>query len=265
MAKKNTTELAEKPDTAISTMPQMNQAELTEMYGDLGKEHVSIPRLVILESLSPEVGDGLGKPGEFFVKGLNNNLGSNPLELVVLMRSFSRISWKDISEGGGIVCQAVNGKEGVGTPGGDCNKCPNKDWNGKIQPLCDVYENFIVVLRKDLQAGEAFPMAISGSRTRLKGLKDFNTILMQLLQKRRPLFSKSYLMKSIEKNNPKIPGSKYRVFQFNAGNDNQLLPDAEQTTAYDLYKTFSGRSIIIDQDAPSAGSEPESAPGKPGF
>ena len=249
------------PPSKELQLAQLSQEDMASMYGDMGKEHISIPRLTILEQLSPEVGDNLGKPGDFFIKGLNQNLGPNPLELVVLMRSHSRMSWTPLAEGGGIICQAADGNRGVGLPGGDCNKCPNKEWQGKAKPLCDLYENFIVVQRSALQAGEAFPMAISGSRTKLKALRDFNTILMQSIQKRRPLFAKSYKVSTVVKQNPKIPGNnKYHVFQITAANENQVLPIGEQQEAFDLFKSFSGKSFSIQQDEPGTDSAPAPAP-----
>src|SRR3990167_446075 len=227
----------------------MSSDDLTQSYGDIDREHVNIPRMVMLEQLSPEVGDGLGKSGDFFIKGLNQNLGIGPIEVVVLMRGHSRMRWKDINEGGGILCQALDGKTGSGDPGGSCADCRLKEWSGKTQPQCDLYENFIVVQRNLLAQQEGFPLAISGSRTKLKGLKDFNTILMQSIQQRRPLFVKSYLIKSVEKINPKIPGNnKYHTFQISVGNGNAQLPPEEQQLAYQLFKSFAGRSIHIDQE-----------------
>lgn len=234
---------------------------LKDMYGDMDREHVTIPRLVMLEQLNPEVGDKLGESGDFFVKSLNRNLGKGPLEIVVLMRSHSRMRWRDINAGGGIICQAIDGKRGIGDPGGDCSACGLKEWGTRkdpqtgatvtAKPQCDLYENFIVVLRSELQQDESFPMAISGSRTKLKGLRDFNTMLMQSIQKRRPLFAKSYVVKAVEKVNPKIAGNnKFHVFQISPGNENALLPDVEQKRAMDLFMSFRGKTVTVEQDAP---------------
>lgn len=243
----------------------VSDADLKEMYGDLSREHVSIPRFVITEGTSPEFKESLSKIGHFFVKGLNVDLGANPLEVVVIMRAHSRMRWRDIKDGGGIVCQALDGKKGVGDPGGECLKCNLKEWGtfeGKsVKPQCDLYENFVIVERSALQAGEPTPMAISGSRTRLKGLKDFNTLLMQSLQLGRPLYCKSYLIKPVKRSKGI---NEWHVFQVSVGNQNQQLPKEEQVLAYQLFKSFSGRGIVIDQDNPAdeqvAPSAPEGAP-----
>ncbi len=247
-----------KPQVAPDSEKQLSTNVLTDAereaaYGDLSREHVSIPRLAVLEQLSPQVKDNLGKVGELFITGINQSLGTEPVEIVVLMRSHSHISWKPISEGGGIMCQALDGKTGIGLPGGVCTRCPQKEWStnseGKaVKPLCDVYENLIVVLRKDLQEGSAFPMAISGARTRLKGLKDFNIVLMQLAQRRLPPFAKSYFIRAVQKTKGI---NTWSVFQITPGNNNALLPETEQQAAGSLFKSICGKAIVIDQPTPA--------------
>lgn len=244
---KETEKNLEKTDEKTKALAglELSAADQAAMYGELTQEHVTIPRLSVIELLSPEFKEQLGKTGDFFVKGANINLGKEPLEIVVLMRSNSRMRWKPMNEGGGIICQSRDGKKGVGEPGGDCSKCSLKDWQGSNKPQCDGYENFIVVLRKDLQNGEPMPMAISGSRTRLKGLKDFNTMLMLSIQKRRPLFYKSYVIQTVHKVNGQ---NDWHIFRFSPGNNNAPLPEAEQLAAMQLFKAYSNMNIDIQQD-----------------
>ncbi len=244
MVKQNKKEMAVKSTQEIATM-KMTPAEMQKMSGELTNEDFKIPRLVVLEALSPEVADGLGKTGDLFVKGLNINLGKNPVEIIVLLRSKSRIRWIDLDKGGGIQCQSLNGKDGIGEPGGDCYKCQLQAWQGTTQPECDLYENFIIVLRK---SEVTIPIAISGSKARLGGLRDFNTMLELHRYQQRPFFDKSYLIKSVEKQNPNIKGSKYHVFQIVPGNDNKFLSKDEVEKYYQMFKAVSSRDIVIDQD-----------------
>jgi hypothetical protein len=242
--KGETMELTKKPAF------EMTQEETKDMFGDMSSEHLTIPRMTVLEQLSPEVGEGAGKAGEFYIKGVNQNLGSSPIEVIVLKRSHSYIQWKPLNAGGGIVCQAVDGKTGIGNPGGACSKCKLAEWTNddkgsQVKPMCDLYENFIIVLRDALKNDEAFPIAISGCRTRLKGLRAFNTLLMLSVQKNRPLFSKSYMIKIVEKSNGV---NKYHVFQISTGNNNAVLPVEEQEKAYNMYKMVTGKPIVIEQE-----------------
>ncbi len=255
---------ADVPKKDLIVAPQMEADELAGMYGDMGKEHVNVPRLIIVENMSPELNEGIASLGEFFLKGPNEKLGKEPIEVVVLMRSHSRMSWKPMAEGGGILCQATDGKKGLGTPGGDCGLCPNKDWAGGNKPLCDLYENFVVVKRSDLKgsAGEAAPFAISGSRARLKQLKNFNTLLMPLVQRRLPLFAKSFNVRIVEQKN--ATQQVYRIFSFAPANNNQILPAEEQQVAYELYSAFKGR-VVVSQEQEGGTSVGEAPAGSPTY
>lgn len=228
---------------ALATVP-MNSQEMQQMYGDMTQEDFKIPRLVILEGLSPEVSDGLGKPGEFFIKGLNVNLGNNPLDIVVLLRQKSRIKWNPLDKGGGIACQSLNGRTGAGQPGGDCYSCCEQVWNGKEKPKCDLYENFIVTLpaHDDLPA-----VAISGNKSKLAKFKDFNTMLEVHKMKNRPLFDKVYQAKIVQKTNPQ--GAKYHIFQFVPNATNALLPAEKVGEYYNMFKSMAGKPVLVEQEA----------------
>lgn len=235
-------------------MPAMSQADLKEMYGDMDRDDITIPRMVILQGLSPEVTQGQGRPGEFYIKGLERNLGKGPVEFIVLMRNKSRIRWQDLQFGGGILCRSVDAKQGVGEPGGACEQCPHSVWNGKDKPACDIYQNLIVVLKQD---SEWIPMAISGNRTKLKAIKNLNSMLMVELAKGRPLFAKSYTIEAVNRSNTQ--GMAYWSYRIGPANDNAVLPADVQQKAFVVYNSLKGKTIEIIQEqeaeAPEAGAE----------
>lgn len=233
---------------------QMNKVDLEEMYGGIEQEDVTIPRIVILQGLSPEVTEGRGAPGEFYIKGLERKLGKGPHEIVVLMRNKSRIRWQDLNAGGGILCRSTDCKVGVGDPGGNCQVCPLAEWAGPDKPSCDLYQNLIVVLRKD---DDWFPLALSGNRTKLKALKNFNSLLMVELAKGRPLFSKSYSLESVDKTSSK--GMRYFSYRVSPANNNLPIPNEEQQKAYSIYGSLKGKKIEIIQDQERDVEEPTAA------
>lgn len=235
-------ELVQKQEAGA--LVSITEEELAQSYGDFGADHISIPRMVILEGLSDEIRERKGSPGDLFIKTLNRNLGEST-EIVVITRMHQQLRWTPKAQGKGILCQAQDGKHGVGDPGGDCAVCPQRQWSGKNPPTCDQLESFIVVLREDLKNGEAFPLAISGGKTKLKGLKAFNTLLMQLAQRRLPLFAKAFKVSVVEKQNDK---GTFHVFAFETANDNKQLPVDEQQQAYQLLKSFGSRKIVIDPE-----------------
>lgn len=232
------------PSQKADNLPvQLSQTDMQQMYGDMTQEDFKIPRMVILEGLSPEVSDGLGKPGEIFIKSLNMNLGKDPLRIVVLLRQKSRIKWNALDKGGGIACQSLNGRTGVGAPGGSCYECAEQIWNGQEKPICDLYENFIVVLPEH---PELPPVAISGNRSRLAKFKDFNTMLEVHRMKGRPLFDKEYIIKVIPKANKQ--GAKFHILQFMPTIENALL-NSEQVAGYmTMFKNMSAKPVIIDME-----------------
>lgn len=241
-------DLAKKKETAVSLVPHMSADELKDQFGDMDSNDITIPRIVILQGLSPEVSEGRGKPGEFFIKGLERNLSSKALEIVVLLRNKSRIRWQDLQLGGGILCRSFNAKEGQGDPGGNCETCKFSTWevsdvNKSGRPGCDIYQNLIVVLRQDQ---DWIPMAISGNRTKLKAMKNLNSLLMVEMAKNRPLFSKSYIMESNQTKNSK--GLSYFTYRISPGNGNAMIPEQEQLRAYNLYKSLQGKKIDIVQE-----------------
>lgn len=242
-----TKEMSKKQEQSLA-LPKMDQAELDAMYGEMDSNDITIPRIVILQGLSPEVSEGRGKPGEFFIKGLERNLGAKPVEIVVLLRNKSRIRWQDLQLGGGILCRSFDAREGTGDPGGKCETCPFSQWemsaeNKSGRPGCDMYQNLIVVLRQDQ---EWMPMAISGNRSKLKALKNLNSLLMVELAKQRPLFSKSYLIEPKDASNAK--GLRYFTYRVSPANDNAMMPASEQLRAYDLFKSLQGKKIDIVQE-----------------
>lgn len=252
-------ELEKQQTKAVSTVPQMSSQELRDQFGEMDSNDITIPRIVILQGLSPEVSEGRGKPGEFYIKGLERNLGNKPLEIVVLLRNKSRIRWQDLQLGGGILCRSFDAKAGQGEPGGNCDTCPMQAWevsetNKSGRPGCDLYQNLIVVLRTD---EDWMPMAVSGNRSKLKALKNLNSLLMVEMAKSRPLFAKSYIMESTEKTNTK--GLRYFSYRISPGNGNAMIPEPEQLRAYDLYKSLSGKKLNIVQEP----DKEEAAAGQP--
>lgn len=244
MVEEKKNELEKKDKQELSTNLGLSKADIEQMYGDMGQEDVTIPRIVILQGLSPEVTEGKGTPGQFYVKGFERNLGKGPVELIVIMRSKSRIRWRDLKLGGGLLCQSADAKLGQGDPGGECEKCQYSAWVGTDgKPGCDLYQNVIVALRKD---EDWIPMALSGNRTKLKAIKNLNSLLMLEMTKGRPLFSKSYNLEPMMRQNQQ--GLQYFTYRISPANDNAQLPIEEQQKAAHLFASIKGRKLNIVED-----------------
>lgn len=69
---------------------------------------IEIPRLVLLQSLSPQVTDGDEQPGVFYHSVLEEALGSE-IRIVPICLTKAYILWKPRHEGGGILARADDG------------------------------------------------------------------------------------------------------------------------------------------------------------
>jgi hypothetical protein len=252
---------ADKPlaQTNGGTALAVTDQQMMEQFGGMGSENVVIPRLVVVQKTSPEVETGEAKPSELFIKGLGMNLGAGPVEIIPIRRDTSRIRWKDPKVGGGIVCRSKDGRTGVGEPGGNCAVCLMTRWDGAERPSCDQYENVLVVLRNDQ---EVMPFLISGNRTNLKALKQLNTLLLQEFLKGRPIYSKSYLVGVIRKENAQQ--AVYWNFTFRPGNENKPLPPEDQKRAHEIFVRF--KDVRLEESsAPADEGEPPAAEPRPGI
>lgn len=241
MSKKSeTTEIATPAPAEVALKLSTSEAEA--MYGKMGKEDLTIPRLTVLQGLSPEVQDGLGKSGDLFITSVNRALGKE-IEVIPLMRNRSRIRWAPRTEPKGIKCQSADSITGRGDPGGDCSTCPQAEWKGMVAPTCDLQENIFVVLRKD---DDWFPLSFSGSRTKMKPFKAFNTLLLMEQMKQRPIFGKSYIIKVIDDKNAK--GDRYFNYRITVGNDNKPLPAEEIKKAKVFFDMLRISNVKVAQE-----------------
>lgn len=88
---------------------------LKDTQGDMGnltKEDFKIPRIMMLQALSPEVKDfqGVAIPGEFWHTGASESLGSEFMFVPVLVNK-RVILWRPRHEGGGMLAFARNAVE----------------------------------------------------------------------------------------------------------------------------------------------------------
>lgn len=229
-------------ETKEQALAKLNTAEAEAMYGKMEREDLVIPRLTVLQGLSPEVQDGLGKPGSLFVTSINRELGKE-VEIIPLMRNRSRIRWSPRSEGKGIKCRSTDAVTGVGEPGGTCKTCPQAQWTGNNAPSCDLFENVFVVLRQD---ADWFPLSFSGSRTKMKPFQALNTLLLMEQMKGRPIFGKSYTIRVIDDKNGK--GDRYFNYRISAANDNKPLPEAEIEKARELFQMIRASNVKVAQE-----------------
>lgn len=149
---------------------QASKALTTPIQPILGFEdeeegEMIIPRVKVIQTLSPERKDGTAKEGDI-INSLTK-IRLNGKVFVPVFKFNNNILWKERSEGGGIACIARDGKTGTCADGTTklCKICKLNEFDnsktGKdALPKCTKYINFFGFI-----AGDRIPMILSFAKT----------------------------------------------------------------------------------------------------
>lgn len=134
-------------------------------FEDEEPSDVIIPRVKVIQTLSPERKDKLAEEGDII-----NSLTKERLNGKVFIPVFkfnNNVWWRDRAEGGGIKCIARDGKVGQLSDGTTimCQQCRRCEFDNTKQgkeaaPTCTKYINFFGFF-----AGERMPIILSFSKT----------------------------------------------------------------------------------------------------
>lgn len=158
--------------TAALGMENMERADMT------------LPRLSLCQSMSPQRKrsdakyiDGLAE-GEFFNTITLANYG-NGVKVVPLHFFKTRLLFKDMDEGGGVLCRSDDNQFGVGTPGGACQTCPlaafGKD--GDTPSCTQLYNYAVLVVENDGSVHPESLAVLSLKSTGIKFGRDWNALM----------------------------------------------------------------------------------------
>lgn len=130
-----------------------------EGFEEMRPSDVKVPRLALAQALTPQLNEddekfipGL-KKGDYFNTLTGKNYG-NDVKFVPLLKFANRFLFRDMNEGGGILCRSDDMKVGVGEPGGECAKCPLAQFGsarggeGK-GTACSEFYNYAVLIVED--------------------------------------------------------------------------------------------------------------------
>jgi len=201
---------------------------LTGLEG-LNPEDFALPRIKLMQALSPEVADGLAKAGDFLHTTLAESMGVG-IEIVVLMVAKSAVLWNPRAMGGGVLARSLDGVK-WDPPTGSFRVIPDKaskevvwtvaptvrasgldKWgssdpaNPQSQPAADMMMNFYVTFPE----AEAYgPAIVTCRRAGMKAGQQFaGALLMRsnasIMAGKSPLVcGLVYQMTSKEVRNPK--------------------------------------------------------------
>ena len=113
-AKKKTEVAKVSEGGAVATIPDFMKKDAGKGAENLSSADLEIPRLQLLQSLSPQVVSGEERPGTFYHTILEQALGEKdaPLRIVPIYADIKFMLWRPRHEGGGILARAELGEDG---------------------------------------------------------------------------------------------------------------------------------------------------------
>lgn len=124
-----------------------------------------IPRVKVIQTLSPERKDGIAEEGDILNSLTKEKL--NGKKFIAVFKYNNNIEWKPRSEGGGIKCYSSDGKTGKMSDGtllvcAQCkrNEFDNSKTGAESLPKCTKYMNFFGFFE-----GERMPIILSFAKT----------------------------------------------------------------------------------------------------
>ena len=208
---------------------------------------VIIPRVKVIQTLSPERKDKIAEEGDII-----NSLTKERLNGKVFIPVFkfnNNVWWRDRSEGGGIKCIARDGKVGSTSDGtiimcSQCRRCEfdNSKQGKDAMPTCTKYINFFGFF-----AGERMPIILSFSKTCYNEGKKLYSLAKVTMQN---MWNYGYTM--TEKLMAKGGNEWYIPVMTAAG----ATDEEDRAFALELFKAYrnSMQDVAYDMDDPGAGS-----------
>ena len=251
-------------------------AYLADYKGPTGSEtieneDVSIPRIKLAQSMTPEVQQGTVPLGALFLNITGQVLAEpgKPLRVVPVVQGKEFILWKDRQfDGGGIFARAKKVFDSEIKKVRYLWDKPNQTFENKIKgiqkvtwntltyvdengmdafgsanvddpdshPAATAHHNYVVVLPDH----DNLVCALSLSNSGVKKAKDFNAMLKM---GNAPIFARVFNCKSVDETNP--AGDEFKNYEF------QPAGFVEETATFEftkgLYESFSERGFTVDQ------------------
>lgn len=164
-------------------------------FEDVDKADLVIPRVKVINALSPERQDGLANEGDI-INSLTKDIILPTHRFIPLKVAYSNIEWVPRNEGEGIICRSFNGKIGQNNQTGQtlvCASCRRNEFDNTktgrdAQPKCTKFINFLGFFEHD-----PMPVVLSFSRTNYNEGKKLLSIAKSL---RDNMFNHAYAITS---------------------------------------------------------------------
>ena len=216
-------------------------------FEDESPEDLIVPRIKVINALSPERKDKIADEGDIL-----NSLTKekyNGKTFIPVFKFGNNIWWRDRSEGGGMQCIARDGKRGEMNDGtvkmcAACKRCEfdNTKQGRESLPTCTKYINFFGFFE-----GERMPIILSFAKTNYPEGKKLYSLAKVTMQN---MFNHGYKLES--KTMAKAGNEWYIIVVTPVGATNE----EDRAFAVQLFKSFSGNIQSLNYDVEdSVGSE----------
>ena len=207
------------------------------------KEDIKPPRILLLQPLSPQVTEGVEKPGTFFINKVDKSLGAK-IKFVAIMHFRSRIKWIPQDEGGGQDCSSADAK----TPSSgkrhckDCATCQYSQWNDAAKtpkdkaPKCTMYENFVGLVND-----ETMPVVLAMGKTATKPGKQ---LVERMFYRGEDIWNFQYEFDTKQDQNE----AKQKYWTYVLGKDSVKTVEAVRATCEKLYTLFNKATIVVEME-----------------
>ena len=229
-------------ETQLSTM---SNAPLG--FEDETADDMVVPRIKVINLLSPECKEKQADEGDILNSLTKEKL--NKMKFVPVFKFNSNILWKPRNEGGGISCQARNGKDAQTATGEDlkCLICRKNEFDNTKQgresfPTCTKYINFFGFIE-----GSPMPIVLSFAKTNYNEGKKMFSLAKVTLQN---MWHHGYTLES--KKMAKNGNEWYNIVISAAG------ATSEESRVYgmQLFKGFRNAEVKIDTDESTEAASP---------
>lgn len=208
-------------------------------FEEMGRDDVVLPRLIVCQALTPQRKKTHPnyianlQDGDLF-NSVSGDIYGGSVELIPVTFKKSRIYFRDLKDGGGILCQSSNSIDG-GTICPTCAECPNSQFGADgSTPVCSLFFNYPALVLPSLT-----PIVVSLKATGLKVGKQWNARMKMLGKK--PMYAAVYEFKTQEVNGNKgsyfVPVVTLKRF----------VNEPEFNTAMLFSQQIAGKVITTDQ------------------
>ena len=194
-------ELAKTQSGALAVPDHLKDVHSRAGFENVTRDDVVLPRLSICQAMSPQ----RKKANPNFIEGLSDGDLFNTVSgqvygtsvmLIPMLFTKSRIYFRSLAEGGGILCQSFNGVDG-GAIAPICAACPNSQFEANGQaPACSLFMNYPVVVLPQRELA-----VLSMKSTGLKVAKQWNSRMKLIGDK--PMFAGVYKLVVVEQSSTK--------------------------------------------------------------